>query len=222
MNPFFIFRSQMVREAKQNFSTQKKISVQAAEIWNNMSCMERLPFFREAVLRQEEHKKKYPDCKFQTKKLKTAKAESMSKGKALTSRRRVHLISQDPGKSSVSGIRQSGRMKEPCKAQKASSIASVHVAPVDVAPEDVVPVNSSVKPNQVMHAVVSSPDLTDHNTHGEAAYQTGVNNLYSGNDKDPILSEERFTESNIADLLDPFDRCQLPWLSVLEGHSQID
>ncbi|WP_163370629.1 HMG-box domain-containing protein [Endozoicomonas acroporae] len=217
-NAFFIFRSVRAREVEA-FCHQSEFSKLVAEDWKKMSEEEKECFVKEAALERAEHKKKYPDYKYHPRKRKISNAESELKGKTVTSRKVAHSKRQCSGNNPVSDVRQSD--KKSVNVQKASSVA-----------------HTRVKPNQVTHKVLSPSGLTDHSTQTpdnnnvaplrqdlafrDVSCQTDISLIYSnkGDDNKPKSGVVSFTESEIADFLNPLDESQ--WLRVLAGESLME
>lgn len=217
-NAFFIFRSMRAREVKV-FCHQSEFSKLVAEDWKKMSEEEKAFFVKEATLERAEHKKKYPDYKYQPRKRKKSNAESELKGKTVTSRKVSHPKRQRSGNNPVSDVRQSN--KKSVIAQKASSVA-----------------HTRVKPNQVTHRVLIPSGFTDHSTQTpdnnnvaplrqdsafrDVSCQTDISLIYSNKGDDNKLKSGvvSFTESEIADFLNPLDESQ--WLRVLGGESLME
>ncbi|WP_257285811.1 HMG-box domain-containing protein [Endozoicomonas sp. SESOKO1] len=209
-NAFIIFRSIRAAEVTQNDTSQGIISRQAGKEWKKMSDEQKKPFFLKAQKERHEHKKKYPNYKFQPRKrrkLTTDNIISQTSGSSgLT-----HTVSNDPS--------------IPCMAQNVFSSAAASTKRIQE-PGSVKELdnarNRPVLDNRGAELISQKRLKKEPSTMNinEAGSNTcNVNSIYS-NEADCDLSVESFTESNLSDLLNPFDK--LPWLRVLEGESLID
>ncbi|WP_257297106.1 HMG-box domain-containing protein [Endozoicomonas sp. YOMI1] len=216
-NAFIIFRSVKAAEAKKNCKIipyQSEISRQAASDWKKMSSIEKAFYYQAAKLEKTEHKKKYPDYKFHSRKLKKSDAGSKSKGKAVTSRKRDNLKKHHSGKSSVSGVSTNRGKTQNAKKMSALDNLGTEMTHQKRLKNEPPTMNESKAGNNS-----SAAPLHQDSGCREVSHQNSISSN-EGYDNQPKLGEESFTESKISDLLSPFDK--LPWLRVLEGESLID